>query len=381
VLAILPPVRRPVPLGSRRASEPLEALFAPYAARICGSGTQALALAIGDARLRSRSSRPEVILPAYGCPDLVTASVYAGVYPRLVDTAVGEWGYDLNQLTRAISGDTVAIVAVNLMGVGDQAQQLRQIASERDTLLIQDSAQHLPQHLPAAWLGDYVVLSFGRGKPLNLLRGGALLHPPERSREIATRLHAPAGGTGERFLESRLAGFAFNVATHPGVYAFSSRLLGSSLGSTRYKTLEATRAASPGMVAQVMAGLAEYRRGAGYDSSIWGEWSSSALQPLRCGSQSAHNTTQLRLPLLAPNARLCAALVGALNSRGLGASRMYGTSLDCVAGIPAELIGQGPFANAADLAGRLLTLPTHSSVNAAAVRLGRQMIEGMLGAS
>src|SRR5437868_2067186 len=133
--AILPPVRRPVPLGRRRPRESLEALFAPYGALICGSGTQALALAIADARIRSDSARPEVILPAYACPDLITASVYAGVYPRLVDTAAGEWGYDLEQVRTAISSDTVAVVAVNLLGVGDQAPRLRQIATECDTLL------------------------------------------------------------------------------------------------------------------------------------------------------------------------------------------------------------------------------------------------------
>ena len=172
--AILPPVRRPVPLGSRRASESLDNFFVGHGVRVLGSGTQALALAIKDSAVRSRSSRPEVILPAYGCPNLIAASVHAGVRPRLVDIAKGQWGYDLDQLAAALSKDTVAIVAVNLLGVGDQADRLREIATPSAIPLIQDSAQHLPQDLPVSWRGEYIVFSFGRGKPLNLLRGGVL---------------------------------------------------------------------------------------------------------------------------------------------------------------------------------------------------------------
>ncbi len=380
--AILPPVRRPVPLGSRRPRESLERLFAPYGARICGSGTQALALAIVDARARSDSPRPEVILPAYACPDLITASVYAGVFPRLVDTAAGEWGYDLEELRKAISGDTVAVVAVNLMGVGDQAPRLRQIATECDTLLIQDSAQHLPPQLPAAWLGDYVVLSFGRGKPLNLLRGGALLHSPERTVDLAAHMQPPATGTRDRLLERRFARLAFNVATHPTVYAFSSRLLGGSLGSTRYKTLDAIRSVSAGTVAQVTSGLCGYRGATGYNASIWREacqeWLPQGIEPLRCNSQEAREPTRLRLALLARDERLCATLVAALNARGLGASRLYGSSLEKIAAVPADVARQGPFPNAAELARRLFTLPTHARVSSDAVRLVRETVDGVL---
>ena len=198
----LPPVRRPVPLVARRVRKPLAAAFGGWGVRICGSGTQALAMALTDARMHLSAEAPEVILPAYGCPDLVTASVYAGLRPRLVDTAPsGQWGYDLGALKKVLAGEgrsgqrgadnCAAIVAVNLLGTGDQAVELAQIATETGIALIQDSAQHLPRHLPAQWLGDYVVLSFGRGKPLNLLGGGALLHHPDRADDIASQEARP----------------------------------------------------------------------------------------------------------------------------------------------------------------------------------------------
>jgi dTDP-4-amino-4,6-dideoxygalactose transaminase len=82
--------------------------------------------------------------------------------------------------------------------------------------------------------------------------------------------------------------------------------------------------------------------------------------------------------LLARNERLCAALVAALNARGLGASRLYGSSLERIADVPADVARQGPFPNAAELAQRLFTLPTHSSVSPDAVRLARETVDGVL---
>lgn len=373
-----------MPLGSRQPSATLEGLFPSFAVRICGSGTQALALALADARSRSRSASPQVILPAYGCPDLVTASVHAGVFPRLIDTAAGEWGYDLAALEAAISPDTVAIVAVNFLGIGDQALRLRQIATERDTLLIQDSAQHLPS-LPAAWSGDYVVLSFGRGKPLNLLGGGALLYAAERDALVTSRMAAPEEGLRARLLQGHLGALAFNVATHPRVYGLSARALGGSLGSTRYKTLDAIRAVSANRVARVVSGLAHYNSAPGYDTSVWSDavraWASRGIEPLHCNTQRTKGAIALRLPLLARDERLREAVVTALDERGLGASRMYGRSLEQIADVPAEVAAQGPFPNAADLARRLFTLPTHTSVNAGAVRLARQTVNDIPEAS
>jgi len=378
VQGILPPVRRPVPLGSRWASESLDTFFVGHGVRVVGSGTQALALAIKDSAVRSHSSRPEVILPAYGCPNLIAASVYAGVRPRLVDTAKGQWGYDLDQLAAALSKDTVAIVAVNLLGVGDQAERLREIATASAIPLIQDSAQHLPQDLPVSWRGEYIVFSFGRGKPLNLLRGGVLLYPAPRQSSIASITARSLSGSTEWLLSRRVAGLAFNVATHPWVYGLAGRLPAAGVGDTHYTPLAVICRASTGMIAQVESGLAGYRAAPGYDAGVWREacsaWSAQGVQLLSCASQPAADPLRLRLALLAPDAVQREALVTALNGKGLGASRMYGASLERIVGVPHDIACQGPFPNAADLAGRLFTLPTHLCVSSAAVGCARQIV-------
>src|SRR5215469_10953366 len=165
----------------------------------------------------SRSSvvAPEVVIPAYGCPDLVAACLNASLHPRLVDVAPSQWSYDLEALRSSLSNNTVAIVAINLLGLGDGSDELVRLCNERHIPLIQDSAQHLPRE-SIDWPGDYVVLSFGRGKPLNLLHGGALISRSGDGSSLATQ---PAHYTlRERLLSSRSAAIAFNGLTRPLIY-------------------------------------------------------------------------------------------------------------------------------------------------------------------
>jgi hypothetical protein len=354
---MLPPVRRPVPLRAGGTRKPLEQAFDGWNVRVCGSGTQALAMALLDTRARLAAPAPEVLLPAYACPDLVTASLYAGVRPRLVDTAPGgRWGYDLEALEKALSPNCVAIVAVNLLGTGDQATELSALAAARAIPLIQDSAQHLPQRLPARWLGDYVVLSFGRGKPLNLLGGGALLHRPQRSAALASLPSQPMRSSRLGALEA----LAFNVATHPLAYGMARRLMGSSVGGTHYKPLSGLVTADEAKVTALEQALAGYAIDPGYNSEVWSAaraaWSGGGIETLSCATQTTPDSVRLRLGMMAPDVQTRNAIVAGLDARGLGATAMYGTTLDKLAGIPPEVARQGPFVNATDLAQRLFTV-------------------------
>ena len=375
----MPPVRRPVPLRAAGTRKPLEEAFDGWNVRVCGSGTQALAMALLDARARLAAPAPEVILPAYACPDLVTASLFAGVRPKLVDTAAGgRWGYDLAALEKALSPNCVAIVAVNLLGTGDQASEVSALAAARALPLIQDSAQHLPQRLPARWLGDYVVLSFGRGKPLNLLGGGALLHRPDRVAAMASLQSQPMRSSRLEVLK----GVAFNVATHPVAYGLARRLMGSSVGGTHYKPLSGLVMADAAKVTAVEHALAGYAIDPGYDAEVWSAvcatWASGGLEVLSCATQNIPDSVRLRLGMMAPDVQTRDAIVAGLDARGLGATAMYGTTLDKLAGIPPEVARQGPFPNATDLAQRLFTLPTHSRVGAGALRQAQALVDGLL---
>ena len=366
----MPPVRRPVPLkrGGAGTRLSMERFFENRKITLYSSGTAALAQAMANCASRISVKNPEIIIPAYGCPDLVAACVHASVYPQLVDVAPSQWAYDPEALQSSLSPNTVAIVAVNLLGLGDGSGELSRLCKERHIPLIQDGAQYLPRE-STNWPGEYVVLSFGRGKPLNLLHGGALIS----SWRDGDALSAPPAAltARERLLSSRAAALAFNTLTRPAIYRILSALPGTGLGEVTYSPL--TNPAPLPELAWPRVGTAfeAYRQMPSYRRDIWAsaieEWSNVRITTLTCPGTPLP-AEPLRLALLAPDRAARDMLVDNLNRAGLGASRFYGTDLTGVAGIPGMVARQGPFPNARGLADRLFTLPTHSLVNADIVR-------------
>lgn len=371
----LPPVRRAVPLkqGHLGARASMERFFGNRKIALYSSGTAALAQAMANCASRSSVENPEIIIPAYGCPDLVAACVHASVYPRLVDVAPSQWAYDLEALKSSLSPNTVAIVAVNLLGLGDGSAELSLLCKDRHILLIQDSAQYLPRE-STYWPGEYVVLSFGRGKPLNLLHGGALISAlPDRDSTSVP----PHYTARERLLSSRVAAIAFNVLTHPAIYRIFAALPGTGLGEVIYKPLANSTPAPERAWQRVATAFELYREKPSYRRDIWAaavqEWSDLEIVALDYPA-SPLPTEPLRLALLAPNRAARDILVNNFNHAGLGASRLYATALTGIAGTPEVVKRQGPFPNASALADRLFTLPTHALVNADTVRATRAVV-------
>lgn len=382
-MRVLPPVRRRVPsarVDPETGQERMRALFGGRNVVLFGSGTQSLAAALTECRLRQPAvEQPEALLPAYGCPDLVTACLSAGVRPRLVDTAAGIWGYDRQALRASISSHTVALVAVNLFGVGDDGVRLSEFAREVGVLLIQDSAQHLPRQ-SSAWPGDYIVLSFGRGKPLNLLGGGALVS------ELPLAQDMPPDSEGESAREprhsGRFFGAIFNVLTHPTVFAVVAKLPGMNIGQTRYKSPQPLVRLPLSTWGRLGGALQEYRSAPSYGAALWHEalesWKKYGITRLVATMDSVSEQELLRLPLLAPDRETRDLLVAAFNCRGLGASSMYGAALNQLPDIPRDVSAQGPFPNAEGLAERLFTLPTHASVTAHDVKAACAVVQNVL---
>ena len=140
------------------------------------SGTASLALSILIAKNLKKISNPEVIVPAYACPDLVAACAYAGVKCRLCDLAQNNTSYDINLLESLINENTIALAAINFLGIQERISEIFSIVQKKDILLIEDNAQWFPELNNSDHLtGDFICLSFGRGKPVSLLGGGCLL--------------------------------------------------------------------------------------------------------------------------------------------------------------------------------------------------------------
>ena len=194
--AMLRPVgnRVPLPVGRDNGQYPWPA----YQTELLNSGTAALSLALRAAkRQKPEIAEPEAILPAYVCPDLVAAAVAAGVKPVLVDLAKDSPWMAPQNVQGAVSDNTIAIIAVNFLGRLVPLEPLRRVADGYGITLIEDSAQAIPPSSADNALADFVVLSFGRGKPVNLMGGGALLFKDKDATSVASLLE----GLG-RFLDT-----------------------------------------------------------------------------------------------------------------------------------------------------------------------------------
>jgi len=377
----LPPVGNPVRLsGSEQLDSFLQAVFAPYQPRYYASGTAALAAAIGAAVQFKGVTHPEVVLPAYGCPDLVSATVFAGARPVLCDLESDRPWMNLDQLSARISSQTVAIVATHLFGISERMNQLRPIAEQAGAVLIEDSAQVFPDRTETSlWDGDLVVLSFGRGKPVSLLGGGAVLF---RGADLGDRLlerDARERARQHQRLSFQLKVMLYNLLISPRVYWIPQALPFLHLGETRFHPLSSIDAIDAARLAKLPTNVCAYQiddmkaqKGlasmlAELDLSTRGIIDLTAV----CGIPT--NRRLLRYPLLV-NAKERHRLYAELRRRGLGSSGMYPATLPGISGLKELLAGQGPFPAAETFAAGILTLPTHNRVGSGDIAEIRRVI-------
>ena len=258
----LPPAGDRISLagGVRDGGAP-EKLFLPWQAGFFNSGTAALAAAVMAAIRRKGAHDPEVILPAYGCPDLVSAVLHAGARPVLVDLEPQRPWMDLEQLSASVRTQTAAIVAVSLFGIRERMPALRAIAGRTAAVLIEDSAQAFPKNgVESFWDGDLVVLSFGRGKPVGLLGGGAVLYRDESFRGLLPECAPGADAPTLQGMSFRLKAGLYNLMSSPRAYWIPAGLPFLHLGETRFRPLPAVGCMDAARLELLSVNTAVFRR-------------------------------------------------------------------------------------------------------------------------
>lgn len=338
--------------------------FSGYCDLWLNSGTAALALAMLHAHWqRLEITHPEVVLPAYGCPDLVAAAVYAGVKPVLVDVNEDDPAYDLDALQNAMNDNTVAVVAVNFLGIAERLKAIRQRLPS-GVMLIEDNAQWHPE--PDVQLeGDYVVASFGRGKPASVLGGGLLLVRKDipLNREWVKEHFSEELGAFPSVARHRLKAITYNILRRPAAYFWLNRSGLFKLGETRYTPLQGIANMSPACQRLVRTNIQQHLlqdrwREGFYDQLVGDNPSLAAV---------AHKRRRrlLRYPILCASLEQRNTLLQTLSRQGLGASPMYRQCLAEIPGVADKVELRQAASNAASFANRFLTLPLHSGVTKA----------------
>lgn len=335
-----------------------QASYEGYRSLFVSSGTQALQCAIEQAKASSDASSPEVLLPAYACPDLVSACIGAGVTPRLVDLSVQQPFSNTEDILKQRTNNTVAVVLVNFLGVSPPPALFKVLRDEGLTIIEDRAQSFLPPEKANVLLGDYVIFSFGKGKPVSLLGGGLLL---SRETSPAKALDLSESDEAVTF-KFKLKVHVYNLVIRPFFYRLLLRVPGLSIGETHYKPpLTPTRLAkSKQALLKSNIALQHNTNTLAQDQllELAKQYALGTLEP------TTQDQRYLRFPLLAKSKQQRDAIINAMLQHGIGASSMYNRPLTDIPDTPLTAQDKnGVFPNATDFANRLFTLPCHSGVS------------------
>ena len=327
------------------------------------SGRSAMAWAFEA--LAKKTGRSEIVIPAYTCYSVPAAAVAAGLRIRLVD--VDDRGQiDAASLAVLPLHRATGIVVSNLFGIPEHWEPLAESALKAQCPLIDDAAQGFGAAESSGRVGargDVGILSFGRGKPLSALGGGAAVYRPESLDEATPRgegaLPRQAVGFGA------MTAFAYDIALHPAVFRGLSSLPGLQIGETVFDP-EFERAPMPLRHQWLLTrGLEKWLNDANErraEAKFLTErvLAETSFRPLEADEGTF--AVFPRLGLLAPTASARDAALLQLDRVGAGATGFYPKSLDRLEPLGEHLAESVSCEGAQRFAERILTLPTHGGL-------------------
>jgi dTDP-4-amino-4,6-dideoxygalactose transaminase len=360
MLSLIPPVGSRIRLDTSASTD-----FSRRSdVRLYASGTAALAAALHSVGRVAGTTR--VAVPAYGCPALVAAALHAGMKPILIDLGADSPFPSKATLEASLSGERATVVHVNFLGLPPSAPS--QGACEGNgaaTYHIYDCCQGWPAGGACPDWAHAAVVSFGRGKPITLGNGGALL--VNRMLNDLPTLAPESVRNPRSALGFRLRSALYNAVLDPRIFYWIDKVPGLHIGETRYQALESVMAMCDQARLHLDANIVAYEQ-----SNVWtvgrvrdlignGPFGSFGL--LTAFQDCSPDVRLLRLPMLAESKARRDTAVEQLRRAGFAATSMYRTPLWTFAGLEFLAPFKERCPNAADFADRLLTLPLHAGVS------------------
>lgn len=369
------PTRSPVPgsaillaalkaIGGSAATSLAEHLAQRYNAAgafLCGSGTQALQLAIETAAAQTGQRSPGVALPAFGCFDLASAAVGAGFPVHFFDVDPSTLAPDLASLDRALAAGAAIVVHAPLFGIPVDMGPMLKLARRYGGLVIHDAAQsHGTAPLDAApgYVAPLTVLSFGRGKGWTGGGGGALVVHSSAIENVPALARPPSG------IRPAAVAIAACMLGRPALYGVPMAIPALGLGRTIYHDPVPPRGLADFSAELLLATRAEADREASrrrvtaesYRSMLHDLPGATAIQP------SSHRTPgYLRFPV-----RLDMSLRPSVEEEWAaraGVVRGYPRALPRLPQVRAiAASSEVAFPGADRLVAELVTLPTHAGI-------------------
>ncbi len=139
------------------------------------SGTAAIHIALHELGIRAGN---EVIVPALTFVASVNPIVYVGAKPVFVDVDIKTWNIDPDQIKRAITKNTKAIIPVHLYGNPCNMDEIMNIAQEYGLYVIEDATESLGSKYKGkhtGTFGDLGCFSFNGNKTITTGGGGMVI--------------------------------------------------------------------------------------------------------------------------------------------------------------------------------------------------------------
>jgi len=320
------------------------------------SGTAALKLTLSS--LAALSTRTDVVLPAYTCFSVPAAVLSAGLRPVLCDIDATTFDFDHAELERVLTPATLCVVAHHLFGMTSNIERTRALCRARNILVIEDAAQALDVRGTGrahGTVGDVGIFSFGRGKNVTCGSGGVIVTSSDRIANAIDERYRHVPSPSWRQTLKDVAALVFMILfIRPRLYWIPAALPFLRLGTTEFPRTIAVRRLS-GFKAGL---LRNWRRHLVESNRMRSAAAADLRRRMQIGGTSGPAQPLLRLPILASSPGEKERLYSASHARGLGISAAYPTSIDQIPEMRPSVNGR-TFPAAANVASRLVTLPTH----------------------
>ena len=142
---------------------------------LVANGTAALEIAIKALNLKKND---EVIIPNFTIISNVFAVIKQGLKPVLVDCDLETWNMKIDEVEKAITKKTKAIIAVHIYGYPLNMERLVKISRRNKIFLIEDAAEMIGNKFKkkyCGFYGDISTFSFYANKHITTGEGGAIL--------------------------------------------------------------------------------------------------------------------------------------------------------------------------------------------------------------
>ena len=321
--------------------------------------------------LRSSSAKADghILLPGYTCYSVPAAVVKSGLRVALYDIHPHSLQPDMDDVNKKINSETMAVVGQHLLGIRSDISGLTRLAHNRGTICIEDSAQLLQSDsisLQKDNPADFTLFSFGRGKPLPLGSGGALVAARVKDMEkLALDLSHFPDRRGNLFLPVAVKAFS-----NPSIYWMLKNMplgLGRTVYDPAFQVSTMPRLYRK-LGARALPALEKLNRHRTRISTIYSEQFS---KDKACQTVTV-NSNLVRYPLLVPNSTL------ANKFFDHGVRQLYPLALSDLPPLREELVQQkSNTPGACSIAKHLITLPTHLAVSErTALKIAQELRKG-----